>query len=303
MFGISGKLPIKVICLDESLKHEMLEKTPQTPLLSAILSDKPAKIEAIKILLERGADPNRVGDARVSYFIRLFSLRKFVEFPKQEQKEILELLVEYGATPDSRLNAMRCTDFHIIACRHLDSYYPKERQEIVDLLVEVGCDFRLKTRDDESVLDFAMSQGVIDSFIKHMTPADFVCLQKCKRKPHPRSLWALRSEITPQDFEEFLINFSLHRDADETVIKLLIHLTGCDGTNEILDRVISRAFEIYMFPARHNFIYLSFYLKNGQEMREKYSLNADLLKYIESCDNSAKMWKNSIFGHEKVIVI
>ena len=92
MFGISGKLPIEIVCLDESLKHEMLEKTPQTPLLSAILSDKPAKIEAIKILLERGADPNRVGDSHISYFIKLFSLRKFVEFPKQEQKEILELL-------------------------------------------------------------------------------------------------------------------------------------------------------------------------------------------------------------------
>ena len=301
--GLSDKIPVEIISLDESLKCESPENTPQTPLLNAILSGHPAKIEMARFLLENGADSRRVGDTHVSYIIKLFSKREFVMYPKGEQKEILDLLIEHGAMPDSRSNPLRCTDFHIITVRHLNSYYFNERQIIVDLLIEIGCNPRLKTKDGESVFDFAFSSGVIDVFMKHMTPDDYSALKVCRRIPKPRSLWALRDRFSQQDFEEILFNFMFESQTNEKSLKILIMFSGDTFTDKIFDRVLKRAIEIKKFPIPEKFVLLSLYLKNGKEKRDSYSQNRDIMRYFKRCDDFMGLWSGEYFRQEETKIV
>lgn len=154
---LAGQDAIVAILLARGAKVDSLDNVDRTPLLS-LVSGSVNNLAILKILLESGADPNRMdGPAR-------FHALDYAAI--QGRADVAEILLAFGADTDASDSVRRRAPLHyaIASC----AWAPRTHLDVVELLIAHGADVNVRDGEGLTPLDLATRHAPNNGMLHHM---------------------------------------------------------------------------------------------------------------------------------------
>lgn len=142
--------PIVRILLEKGANPNLVDDKGSVPLFDAVARE-PSSFEIMNLLIEKGADVNFAGPGKGLTTLIYASIN--FNMPPETKLQVMKTLLEKGANPNQQDTENGYTALMYTAIDYRTP--PETKNEILKLLIEKGADKTLKTAQGETAMDWA----------------------------------------------------------------------------------------------------------------------------------------------------